>query len=107
MATAAYVFNTAARLGALARVALEPAFVPPGTVLERELATARDDGYAVSVGELEDSLYGASAAVLSEQGRPLAIVSVWGPERRVPKARLAAIGELTVAAAAQIRELLR
>ena len=59
------------------------------------------------VGELEDSLYGASAAVLSEQGRPLAIVSVWGPERRVPKARLAAIGELTVDAAAQIRELLR
>ena len=50
---------------------------------------ARLDGYAVCVGELEDSLYGASAAVLSEQGRPLAIVSVWGPERRVPKARLA------------------
>jgi len=76
-------------------------------VLERELAAAREDGYAVCVGELEDSLYGASAAVLSEQGRPLAIVSVWGPERRVPKARLAAIGELTVDAAAQIRELLR
>jgi DNA-binding IclR family transcriptional regulator len=76
-------------------------------VLEKELAAAREDGYAVCVGELEDSLYGASAAVLSEQGRPLAIVSVWGPERRVPTARLAAIGALTVAAAAQIRELLR
>ena len=76
-------------------------------LLEKELAAAREDGYAVCVGELEDSLYGASAAVLSEQGRPLAVVSVWGPERRVPKARLAAIGELTAAAAAQIRELLR
>jgi DNA-binding IclR family transcriptional regulator len=76
-------------------------------MLEKELAAAREDGYAVCVGELEESLYGASAAVLSEQGRPLAIVSVWGPERRVPTARLAAIGVLTVAAAAQIRELLR
>jgi DNA-binding IclR family transcriptional regulator len=75
--------------------------------LERELDAARRDGYAVSVGELEDSLSGASAAVRSEQGRPLAIVSVWGPDRRVPKARLAAIGELTVAAAEQIRKLLR
>ena len=62
-------------------------------VLESELAAARRDGYAVCVGELEESLYGASAAVLSEQGRPLAIVSVWGPERRVPKERLPAIGE--------------
>jgi DNA-binding IclR family transcriptional regulator len=75
--------------------------------LEAELAAARRDGYAVCVGELEESLYGASAAVLSEQGRPLAIVSVWGPERRVPKVRLPAIGELTVDAAAQIRALLR
>ena len=84
-----------------------PTTVTDRAVLEQELAAARADGYAVCVGELEDSLYGASAAVLSEQGRPLAIVSVWGPERRVPKARLAAIGELTVDAAAQIRELLR
>ena len=46
-------------------------------------------------------------AVLSEQGRPLAVVSVWGPERRVPAGRLPAIGELTRAAADEIRELLR
>ncbi len=75
--------------------------------LEAELADARRDGYAVSVGELEESLYGASAPVLSEQGRPLAVISVWGPDRRVPEARLAAIGELTMAAAGRIRELLR
>jgi DNA-binding IclR family transcriptional regulator len=76
-------------------------------LLESELATARLIGYAVSVGELEDSLYGASAPVLSEQGRPLAVVSVWGPDRRVPEPRLAAIGSLTVAAAERIRELLQ
>jgi DNA-binding IclR family transcriptional regulator len=75
--------------------------------LEAELAAARQDGYAVCVGELEESLYGASSAVLSEQGRPIAIVSVWGPDRRVPKVRLPAIGELTVDAAERVRLLLR
>ena len=75
--------------------------------LEAELELTRRDGYAVCVGELEESLYGASSAVLSEQGRPLAIVSVWGPDRRVPKGRLAAIGALTLDAANQVRELLR
>ena len=75
--------------------------------LEAELDAARRDGYAVSVGELEESLYGASSAVLSEQGRPLAIVSVWGPDRRVPKLRLPAIGELAADAAEQVRKLLR
>ena len=76
-------------------------------VLERQLDTARSAGYAMSSGELEESLFGASSAVLSEQGRPLAIVSVWGPEQRVPEARLPAIGELTAQAADEIKELLR
>jgi DNA-binding IclR family transcriptional regulator len=76
-------------------------------VLERQLDAARSVGYAVSSGELEESLFGASAAVLNEQDRPLAIVSVWGPEQRVPKSRLPAIGELTAQAADEIKELLR
>ena len=75
--------------------------------LEADLDNARRNGYAVSLGELEESLYGASSAVLSEQGRPLAVVSVWGPERRVPAGRLPLIGVLTQDAADKIRELLR
>jgi DNA-binding IclR family transcriptional regulator len=75
--------------------------------LETELAAARQDGYAVCNGELEESLYGASSAVLSEQGRPLAVISVWGPESRVPGARLPLLGKLTLGAAGQVRELLR
>jgi len=95
------------------------------TALERELADglAHDDvrssacvvvtgsGRAFSagadVGELEDSLFGASAAVLSEQGRPVAIVSVWGPEHRVTRARLPEIGRRTRQAAEEIKALLR
>lgn len=75
--------------------------------LEQELELAREQGYAVSVGELEESLYGASAAVLSEQRRPLAIVSVWGPAGRVTEERLPAVGRLALAAAEEIKERLR
>lgn len=75
--------------------------------LQCELEGVRRDGYAVCIGELEESLFGASAPVLSEQGRPLAVVSVWGPEHRVPRERLPEIGRLTRAAAEQIKVLLR
>jgi len=75
--------------------------------LDQELRDVRRDGWAICVGELEESLFGASAPVLSEQGRPVAIVSVWGTERRLPRERLAEIGRRTLAAAAEIKELLR
>lgn len=75
--------------------------------LDRELDDVVLDGYSVCAGELEESLFGASAAVLSEHGRPIAIVSVWGPEHRVPRGRLAEIGARTVAASAEIEKLLR
>ncbi len=75
--------------------------------LERELETVRRDGYAVCVGELEESLFGASAAVTTEQGRPVAIVSVWGTEHRLPRERLPETGRRALAAAEEIKGLLR
>jgi len=75
--------------------------------LEQELDDVRRDGYSVCVGELEESLFGASAAVLSEQGRPVAIVSVWGPEHRVTRERLPEIGRRTRQAAEEIKALLQ
>ena len=75
--------------------------------LEEELDQVRRDGWAVCVGELEESLFGASAPVLSEQGRPVAIVSVWGTEHRLPRERLPAIGRRALAAAVEIKGLLR
>lgn len=44
--------------------------------LEAELDAVRRDGYSICAGELEETLYGASAAVLNERQRPVAIVSV-------------------------------
>jgi DNA-binding IclR family transcriptional regulator len=76
-------------------------------VLEAELEKVRRDGWAVCVGELEESLYGASAPVLSEQGRPVAIVSVWGTVLRLPGERLAEIGRQALVAAGEIKDLLR
>ena len=59
------------------------------------------------MGELEESLFGASAPVLSEQGRPVAVVSVWGTEHRLPSERLPEIGRRTLEAAQEIKGLLR
>ena len=75
--------------------------------LDAELAEVRRAGFATCVGELEESLYGASAPILSEQGRPVAIVSVWGTERRLPRERLPEIGRRALAAAAEIKDVLR
>jgi DNA-binding IclR family transcriptional regulator len=74
--------------------------------LEEELDAVRRDGYSVCIGELEETLYGASSAVLNERQRPVAIVSVWGPQHRVLPERLPQIGRETVRAAGEIRKLL-
>jgi DNA-binding IclR family transcriptional regulator len=75
--------------------------------LAEEFRAVRRDGYAICVGELEESLFGASAPVLSEQGRPVAIVSVWGTEHRLPRERLPEVGRRAVEAAGELKELLR
>jgi DNA-binding IclR family transcriptional regulator len=74
--------------------------------LEEELEAVRQNGYSICVGELEETLYGASAAVLNERERPVAIVSVWGPQHRVPAERLPEIGRKARAAAGEIKTLL-
>ena len=75
--------------------------------LDEELEQVRRDGFAISAGELEASLFGASAPVLSEQGRPVAIVSVWGTEHRLPRERLLEVGPRVLDAAEEIKALLR
>src|SRR4029450_11404664 len=74
--------------------------------LERELGAVRRDGYCVCVGELEEALVGASAPVRNDQGRPIAVVSVWGSEHRIPHARLPGVGRRTVQAANDIEALI-
>jgi DNA-binding IclR family transcriptional regulator len=72
-------------------------------MLEKGLAAARRDGYGVCVGELEEALVGVSAPVFDYRGRPMAVVSVWGSEHRMPHANLHALGTRTAQAAHDIQ----
>jgi DNA-binding IclR family transcriptional regulator len=70
--------------------------------LRTELERIRAQGYAVSRGELEPALWGASAAVLDGRPQPIAVVSVWGLEDRV-RDRLDELGAAAARTAAQVR----
>ena len=53
-------------------------------------------------GEFESSAWGVSAPVLDVSGRPVAILSIWGPSERLTEARFEALGAIAVAAARDI-----
>lgn len=73
-----------------------------------ELAQIREQGFAVSAGELEPALFGVSAPVLrAGQSRPLAVFSIWGPVERVPRSRLQALGAVAIDAAVAVEAALR
>jgi DNA-binding IclR family transcriptional regulator len=72
------------------------------TALEDELATIRSQGYAVCRGEFETSAWGVSAPVLDLGGRPVAVVSLWGPSERLTEDRFAVLGEIAIEGAAAI-----
>lgn len=79
-----------------------PSTITSLTALEKELAAIRDRGYAVCRGEFESTAWGVSAPVLDLAGRPVAVVSVWGPGERVTEDRFEALGALAIASASEI-----
>jgi DNA-binding IclR family transcriptional regulator len=74
--------------------------------LEQELARDRRRGYSTCLGELEETLWGVSSAVLDKRERPIAIVNVWGPSNRFTADRLPAVGAKAARAAESIRALI-
>jgi DNA-binding IclR family transcriptional regulator len=70
--------------------------------LRAELTRTRKRGFGICRGEYESSAWGVSAPVLDTSGRPLAILSIWGPANRVTDARFDALGELAVDATRNI-----
>jgi DNA-binding IclR family transcriptional regulator len=70
--------------------------------LRAELDRTKRRGYAVSRGELETALWGASAPVLDRAGRAVAVVSVWGAEARLKAKGLDELGRQAAATAAAI-----
>jgi DNA-binding IclR family transcriptional regulator len=74
--------------------------------LSRELQSTRAQGYGTCVGELEPNLYGVSAPVFDERGRPIAVLSIWGPSDRVPQSRFATLGQVAREAATEVAAVL-
>lgn len=70
--------------------------------LEAELDVIRDSGYATCRGEYEESAWGVSAPVLDSFGRPLAVLSIWGPGNRVTAERFEPLGTLVAEAARSV-----
>lgn len=74
--------------------------------LEQELAGDRRRGYSCCLGELEETLWGVSSAVLDQRERPIAIVNAWGPSNRLTAERLPIVGAKTARVAEEIRSLI-
>jgi DNA-binding IclR family transcriptional regulator len=70
--------------------------------LNEELALIRESGFAACRGEFESSAWGVSAPVLDLAGRPVAVISVWGPSERLTEDRFEALGAIAIAGAAEI-----
>jgi IclR family transcriptional regulator, acetate operon repressor len=67
--------------------------VDPGQ-LRLQLDEVRVHGYATAVGELESGLVAVAAPVLGADGRPLAAISISGPELRLGPSQLSAMAGL-------------
>ena len=72
--------------------------------LIEELATTRDRGYGTCRGEFEETLDGVSAAVLDD-GRPIAVVSLWWPVGRTAPVDVEQAGRAARAAAREVSAL--
>jgi IclR family transcriptional regulator, acetate operon repressor len=70
--------------------------------LRRELANARERGYAQALGEIEEGLNATAAPIHDAAGAAIAAVSVSGPAYRVTADRIPDLGALVVTAAARI-----
>jgi IclR family KDG regulon transcriptional repressor len=86
--------------------ACTPLTLTEPAAIRAELDDVRAAGVAVSIGDHELGVNGISAAARDGAGRPVAIVSVTGPDVRLTKGRLDAIAPLVRSAADQLARAL-
>jgi DNA-binding IclR family transcriptional regulator len=79
-----------------------PTTITSLTALTKELMITRERAFAVCRGEFESAAWGVSAPVLDATGRPVAVVSVWGPSERLTEERFEELGAIVVAGAEEI-----
>jgi DNA-binding IclR family transcriptional regulator len=75
--------------------------------LLHELARTRERGFGACRGEREPDSWGVSAPVIGAAGRPIAVVSVWGPSARVGRGRFPALGAQVMDAAGRLGRCLQ
>jgi IclR family KDG regulon transcriptional repressor len=86
--------------------ACTPLTLTDPAAIRAELAEVRRTGIATSVGDHELGVIGISAAARDAAGRPVAIISVTGPDVRLTTARLGAIAPLVRSAAGELARAL-
>lgn len=74
--------------------------------LDAELDEVRVCGYARCAGEDAAFTNGVSAAALDARSRPIAVVNIWGPERRIPAERFRELGSAVRDSARRVADLL-
>lgn len=77
-----------------------------GEALVHELPTIRQEGYAVSRGEVIADTTSICAAVLSRTGEPAAALGIHGPAYRIPKAAIPGLAKQVLDVAADLGRLL-
>jgi len=75
--------------------------------LREEIARVQQDGFAVSMGELDSEVHAVAAAILNQDGRPIATMSISCPASRLPKELVPKYGALVKKAVAQVGRNLR
>lgn len=89
-------------LKAIPLTRLTPNTIASRAQLERELATVRRRGYAISVGERVSGAASVAAPIRCSDGTVVAALNITGPMPRVTDAKLSEYLELVIQAAARI-----
>jgi IclR family acetate operon transcriptional repressor len=82
-----------------------PNTITDSTELRAQLERVRKNGYAVSLGELDEGVRAVAAPILAPSGAPMGSISISCPAQRLPDDRVAGYGALVRSAAEKISRL--
>ncbi|MGW0816479.1 IclR family transcriptional regulator [Streptomyces viridiviolaceus] len=94
--------DRAAVLAASGIQELTPRTITSMTELEKDLAEARECGYAVTLEEFEIGLHAVAAPIRSNEGRVIAALSASGPEYRFTEQRIHELAPVLLRGAEEI-----
>lgn len=83
-----------------------PSTITDADRLRGEIAKVQAQGYAVSFGELDSEVHAVAAAILNQDGRPVATMSISCPASRLPEELIPRYGDLVKRAAAEVSRTL-